>query len=69
MADKNFIKQRIAIYAGKVIDPTSDLQVKDVLQELDIKLPQKNNLDDALSSANSGHEIIELIIKYRALVV
>ena len=67
MADRNFIKQRIDIFAGKPIDPSSDLQVKEALYNLNIKLPQKNLLDDALSAANDGHEIIRLIIQYRKL--
>lgn len=67
MADSNFIKQRIAVYAGKEIDPSADLQVKDVLNNLGIKIPQRSNLDDALKSTNEEHEIIELIIRYRKL--
>ena len=67
MADKYFIKQRIDIYAGKTIEPSADIQVKEALYGLGIKLPQKSNFDDALNSVNNGHEIIEFIIKYRNL--
>ena len=67
MADKNFIKQRIDIFAKKTIDPNSDLQVKDAPSGLNIKLPQKNNLDDSLNASNDEHEIVRLIIQYRKL--
>jgi DNA polymerase I-like protein with 3'-5' exonuclease and polymerase domains len=67
MADRNFIKQRIDIFAGKPINPNSDIQVKEALYNLDIKLPQKNLLDDALIAANNSHEIIRLILQYRKL--
>lgn len=65
--NKKYIQQRINIFAGKPINPTSDLQVKDVLLGLKIKLPQKTNLDDALSASNDDHEIVKLIIQYRRL--
>lgn len=67
MPDINFIRQRIAVYAGKEIDPNADLQVKDVLYKLGIKLPQRNNLNESLNSCNSEHEIIDLINRYRRL--
>jgi hypothetical protein len=67
MADRNFIKQRIDIFAGKPVDPNSDIQVKEALYNLNIKLPQKNLLDDSLNAANDSHEIIRLIIQYRKL--
>jgi hypothetical protein len=66
VADKAFILQRICIYAGKQIDPNSDLQVKDVFNNvLDIKLPQRRTLNESLEYANNEHEIIDLIQKYR----
>ncbi len=65
MTDKTFIKQRINIFAGKPIDPNDDIQVKETLEDLSIKLPQNSNFDDALRMANNGHDIINLIIKYR----
>lgn len=67
MADKHFILQRICIYVGKEIDPKSDIQVKEALNTvLGIKLPQKRTLDESLSAANSEHEVINLILKYRS---
>ena len=66
MTDKAFILQRICIYAGKQIDPNSDLQVKDVFNNvLGIKLPQRRTLNESLAAANNEHEIIDLIKKYR----
>jgi len=66
VADKAFILQRICIYAGKQIDPNSDLQVKDVFNNvLGIKLPQRRTLNESLAAANNEHEIIGLIEKYR----
>lgn len=65
MADKGYIKQRINIFANVPIDPNSDLQVKSALLGLNIKLPQKNNLDDSLNASNDEHEIVKLIIQYR----
>ena len=67
MADISFIKQRIDIFAKKSIDPNSDLQVKDALLGLNIKLPQRNILNDALSASNDEHEVVRLIIQYRKL--
>jgi len=65
MVDKAYIKQRINIFANAPIDPNSDLQVKSALLGLNIKLPQKNNLDDSLNASNDAHEIVRLIILYR----
>ena len=65
MVDKAYIKQRINIFANTPIDPNSDLQVKSALLDLNIKLPQKNNLDDSLNASNDAHEIVRLIIQYR----
>ena len=66
MTDKAFILQRICIFAGKQIDPNSDLQVKDVFNNvLGIKLPQRRTLNESLAAANNEHEIIGLIEKYR----
>ena len=67
MVDKNYIKQRIDIFANKPIDPNSDLQVKSALLGLNIKLPQKNNLNDSLNASNDKHEIVSLIIQYRKM--
>jgi hypothetical protein len=66
VTDKAFILQRICIYAGKQIDPNSDLQVKDVFNNvLGIKLPQRRTLNESLEAANHEHEIIGLITKNR----
>jgi len=66
VVDKAFILQRICIYAGRQIDPNSDLQVKDVFNNvLGIKLPQRRTLNESLAAANNEHEIIGLIEKYR----
>lgn len=65
--NKDYIQQRIIIFAGKPIDPASDLQVKDVLLGLKIRLPQRTNLDDALNASNEEHEIVRLIVRYRKL--
>ena len=67
MRNIKYVKQRIDIFAGKAINPNSDLQVKDVLRELEIKLPQKTTLDDSLNASNNEHEIVRLIIQYRKL--
>jgi DNA polymerase I-like protein with 3'-5' exonuclease and polymerase domains len=66
--NKEYIQQRINIFAGKPINPASNLQVKDALLGLKIKLPQKTNLDDALNASNEEHEIVKLIIQYRKLI-
>ncbi len=61
MVDKSYILQRICIYAGKQIDPNSDLQVKDVFYNvLGIKLPQRRTLNESLAAANEEHEIIDI---------
>jgi len=65
---KDFIRQRIAIYAGADIDPDDDDQVKVMLQQkFNIFLPQRASFTDALSDAISDHEIISLLVKYRTL--
>ena len=63
--DKNYLKQRIAIFAKQPIDPNSDLQVKSALLGLDIKLPQKRDFNDALNACNDEHEFVRLIKQYR----
>jgi len=66
MQNKAFILQRICIYAGKQIDPNSDIQVKEVLNSvLGIKLPQRRTLNESLAIANNEHDIIGLLMKYR----
>ncbi len=68
MDSKEFVHKRICIYAGKNIDPNSDEQVEDILRcKFDIHLPQRKSMNESLTSATSDHEIIGLILKYRAM--
>ncbi|WP_444994058.1 hypothetical protein [Aliikangiella sp. IMCC44359] len=67
MVDKNFILQRICIYVGKDINPDSDIQVKEALYRIGIKLPQKRTVNESLEAASSEHEVISLLMKYRTL--
>lgn len=67
MSSKDFIRQRIAAYAGVDLDPAEDNQVKEILKsKFNILLPQRQSLDASLASTISDHEIIALIIKYRS---
>ena len=69
MDSKELVHKRICIFAGRDIDPDSDEQVQDVLRsKFNIYLPQRRSMDESLSSANSDHEIIGLILKYRAMI-
>lgn len=64
--DKEFIKQRISVFAGTDIDPDIDTQVIDVLRrKFNIYLPQRPTLNESLGAAISDHEIISLITEYR----
>lgn len=64
--DKSFILKRINIFAGKVIDPASDSEVKQLLRDkFNIPLPQRRTLDESLAAVASDHEVIGLIIQYR----
>lgn len=66
--NKEFVRQRIAIFCGTDIDPSIDSQVAEILpRKFNIALPQRASLDDALEASISDHEIISLIIKYRSL--
>jgi len=68
MANKDFIYQRIRIYAGKEFDPTVDEQVEEVLRsKFNIHLPQRTSINESLVSATSDHEIIGLILQYRTM--
>ena len=68
MDSKEFVHKRICIYAGENIDPNSDEQVEDILRcKFNIHLPQRNSMNESLTSATSDHEIIGLILKYRAM--
>ncbi len=68
MASKDFILQRIFVYAGTEFDPAVDKEVKEVLRSrLNIRLPQRTSLDASLALATSDHEIIRLILQYRTM--
>ena len=68
MESKENIYQQICEYTNKEFDPNTDNNVKALLQnKFNIFLPQRSCLDDSLVATASDHEIIELIIKYRAL--
>ncbi|MGR6871024.1 hypothetical protein ACU6U9_01660 [Pseudomonas sp. HK3] len=67
-AMKAFLHERICNFFGKDLDPNSDAQVEEALRmQLNIRLPQRPTMDDALASSNSDHEVIELLLKYRAM--
>lgn len=68
MTNKEFILQRICIYAGKDFDPTVDAQVFQVLRsKFNIHLPQRATMEASLESTISDHEILDLILKYRVM--
>lgn len=68
MASRDFNLQRLCNYAGADFDPDSDMQVTEILRnKFNIFLPQRQSMNDALAAVASDHEIIELIIKYRAM--
>ena len=65
--NKEFIRKRICIYAGKDIDPMSDEQVDNILKtKFNISLPQRQTLNESLKATNNDHEIIGLILQYRS---
>jgi hypothetical protein len=66
MTRKEYILQRICIFAGKPIDPCSDDQVTELLRnKFNIQLPQRASFTESLKSVGRSHEILDLIIKYR----
>ncbi|NHO67804.1 hypothetical protein G8770_19845 [Aestuariicella hydrocarbonica] len=68
MASKEFILQRICIYAGREFDPLVDTQVAEVLRsKFNIHLPQRASVNASLTSSISDHEIISLILQYRTM--
>lgn len=68
MATKEFIYQRICAYSKREFDPSVDEDVVDVLRSrFNILLPQRSSLNDSLESSASDHEIISLLLKYRAM--
>ncbi len=63
---KQFLQERICIFAGQTIDPDSDAQVEAMLRaRFNIRLPQRRSMNESLSSSISDHEIISLLLKYR----
>ncbi len=68
MANKEILSQRINIYAGREVDPTSDKDVQEVLRtKFNIHLPQRRTMDESLAATIGDHEIIHLIRQYRSV--
>lgn len=68
MSSKEFLLQRIRVYAHAEIDPCVDEQVKAMLKSrFNILLPQRPSMNQSLLSAKSEHEILALILEYRAM--
>ena len=68
MKNKDFILNRICIYAGKEFDPSVDESVEEVLRsKFNIRLPQRASINESLASGTSDHEIIDLILQYRTM--
>lgn len=66
--NKEILRQKIAVYAGADIDPSVDAVVLEMLRKkLNIYLPQRASLNQALRAGISDHEIIQLLLDYRAL--
>jgi DNA polymerase I-like protein with 3'-5' exonuclease and polymerase domains len=66
MTNKDFILQRICVYAGKEFDPSVDRQVEEILRsKFNIHLPQRRSINESLASTISDHEIIDLLLQYR----
>jgi len=68
MSNKEFIRQRICIYAGKEFDPSIDEHVNEALRsKFNILLPQRTSMEASLKATTSDHEIITLILQYRTM--
>jgi hypothetical protein len=66
--NKEFVYSRIRIFAGKEIDPNSDVEVEGLLRnKFNILLPQRRLMNESLLATTSDHEIIHLILKYRTM--
>lgn len=66
MSSKEFILQRLCIFAGREFDPLADKQVVDILRtKFNIHLPQRASVNESLAAAKSDHEIIKLLLQYR----
>lgn len=64
--NKDYLLQRIQIFAGFEIDPLNDNQVSELLRNrFEIMLPQRRTFDESLEASGSDHEIVPLIIQYR----
>lgn len=68
MKNKEFVLERINIYTNSELDPSNDKNVEQVLRnKFNIHLPQRPTLNESLTSTTSDHEIIQLILQYRAM--
>lgn len=68
MSSKEFLLQRIRVYARSEIDPCVDVQVKEMLKNrFNILLPQRPSMNQSLISAKSEHEILAMILEYRTM--
>lgn len=68
MKNKEFVLERINIYTNSELDPNNDKNVEQVLRnKFNIHLPQRPTLNESLTSTTSDHEIIQLILQYRAM--
>ena len=66
MTDKDFLLQRIRVYAGVEMDLASDEQVETILRrKFNVRLPQRSSMNESLASCISDHDIIKLLIAYR----
>lgn len=64
--NKDYLLQRIRIFAGFEIDPLNDNQVSELLMnKFEIMLPQRRTLDESLAASGSDHDIVSLILQYR----
>jgi DNA polymerase I-like protein with 3'-5' exonuclease and polymerase domains len=67
MSNKDFMYQRICNFVGEGFNPSNDDEVVQILRsELNIHLPQRTTMEESLKATNSDHEIIDLILQYRA---
>lgn len=70
MLDKEYIRKRISVFLNEDdVDPSEDKEINRLLKaKLSIFLPQRASLDDSLANTVCDHEILDLIVQYRALV-
>jgi len=68
MTNKEFLSQRINVFAGKNIDPNVDKDVEEMLRsKFNIYLPQRPSMNESLNAVNNDHEILQLLIQYRTM--